>query len=159
MLLPYFEEAGLAGIYDNNKQWLNQRPDVAATVIPVYACPSAGGDNPYLDKVLNLIFVAVVGNGYEEMGVTNYAFCKGVTDAWCGGPKGEPPGPPHAHEPCRPQQSELMGNGRFGHPDERGQIADTSLAVGQGVHEPHARRVAEQPEDLRNRLDGSRTQE
>ena len=72
---------------------------------------------------------------------------------------GEPPGPPHAHEPGGTQQSQLMGHGRLGHSNERGQIADTSLAVGQRVHEPHASRVAEQPEHLRNRLDGSRTQE
>ena len=72
---------------------------------------------------------------------------------------GEPPGPPHAHEPCGTQQSQLMGHGRLGHSNERGQIADTSLAVGQSVHEPDASRVAEQPEHLRNGLDGSRTQE
>ena len=58
MLLPYFEEAGLKGLYDSNKDWQRQRPDIVAKVIPVYVCPSSGGDNPYLDKLLEAIWMA-----------------------------------------------------------------------------------------------------
>ena len=95
MLLPYFEEAGLKGLYDSNRDWQHQRSDVVSKVIPVYACPSTSGDNPYLDRLLETIWVAAqVHNNYHEMGVTNYSFCKGVTDAYCTGRKGSPPGPP-----------------------------------------------------------------
>jgi len=95
MLLPYFEEAGLKGLYDSRKDWQHQRPDVAAKAVPVYVCPSIGGENPYWDKALENIFIITgVGNMYREFGTTNYAFCKGVTDVWCSGPGGTPPGPP-----------------------------------------------------------------
>ncbi len=47
-----------------------------------------------------------------------------------------------------------MRDRRLGQPDERGQIADAPLAVAQRVHEPHARRVAEQLEHVGDRLDG-----
>ena len=95
MLLPYFEEAGLAGLYDTKRSWMQQRPDVVATAIPIFVCPSNSGDNPYLDKHLSQIFIAGgVGNNYKEMGTTTYVFCKGVTDAWCILNNGAPPGPP-----------------------------------------------------------------
>jgi prepilin-type N-terminal cleavage/methylation domain-containing protein/prepilin-type processing-associated H-X9-DG protein len=84
MLLPYFEEKGLAGIYDHTRSWMFQDPKVAATPIPVFMCPSCGGDNPFFDKALvNVFIVAGVANSYQEMGATTYVFCKGVTDAWC----------------------------------------------------------------------------
>src|SRR5262249_41622874 len=40
MLLPFFEEANLKNLYDNNRPWQLQRPDVAATAVPVFVCPS-----------------------------------------------------------------------------------------------------------------------
>ncbi len=86
MLLPYFEEAGLKGLYDNKKDWLSQRPSVAATVIPVFACPSTSGDNPMTDKLLITVLYATGTNTYQQVGVTNYSFCKGVTDVWCYNP-------------------------------------------------------------------------
>jgi prepilin-type N-terminal cleavage/methylation domain-containing protein/prepilin-type processing-associated H-X9-DG protein len=95
MLLPYFEQEGLRGLYNLRHDWWHQEPAVAATVIPVFACPSSGGDNPQLDKLLQAIWiVGGVQNGYNELGATNYAFCKGVTDAYCLAPKNLPPGPP-----------------------------------------------------------------
>lgn len=83
MLLPYFEEKGLKGLYNNGQDWQHQDPKVAAMVVPVFTCPSAGGDNPVTDLLLNNIFSSLVNNGYTSYGATNYAFCKGVTDAWC----------------------------------------------------------------------------
>ena len=102
MLLPYFEEAGLDAIYDKSKDWQHQDPRVAARVIPVFVCPSSSGDNPVFDPLLINIFVTAVMNGYQGLGATNYAFCKGVTDAWCF-PAFTPPGttinyPPYISE-------------------------------------------------------------
>ncbi len=95
MLLPYFEEQGLRGLYDQKRNWWFQNPEVVATVIPVFACPSSGGDNPLLDKLLQLIWnVGGVHNNYNELGITNYTFCKGVNDAYCLGAGNKPPGPP-----------------------------------------------------------------
>jgi prepilin-type N-terminal cleavage/methylation domain-containing protein/prepilin-type processing-associated H-X9-DG protein len=95
MLLPYFEEAGVVGLYDKNANWMRQRPDVAAAAIPVFMCPSCGGENPFLDKLLAQLFVVGgIGNNYVEMGTSTYAFCKGVTDAWCFPSTGALPAPP-----------------------------------------------------------------
>src|SRR5471030_2714113 len=34
MLLPYFEETGLKGLYDSKQHWALQRPEVCKAVIP-----------------------------------------------------------------------------------------------------------------------------
>jgi prepilin-type N-terminal cleavage/methylation domain-containing protein/prepilin-type processing-associated H-X9-DG protein len=94
MMLPYFEEAGLKGVYVNKQSWWMQGVDVVAKVIPVFACPSDGMDNPIVDGTLKLLFNAgVQGNMYNTFGKTNYVFCKGVTDAWCLAGGSSPPTP------------------------------------------------------------------
>jgi len=106
MLLPYFEEASLKNLYDSSIDWKNQiqlqppmttgQCPVPATVIPIFACPSSGGENPYEDIALNKVFVIAVNGSYadgQRFGITNYAICKGVTDVWCLGTNNSPPGP------------------------------------------------------------------
>jgi prepilin-type N-terminal cleavage/methylation domain-containing protein/prepilin-type processing-associated H-X9-DG protein len=95
MMLPYFEEAGLKALYNTTNGWLYQSPTVVATVLPIFNCPSNGGDNPFLDKILYLILAYGVMDKYDYLGATNYCFCKGVTDAWCLGPRYSPPAPPN----------------------------------------------------------------
>ncbi len=95
MLLPYFEEAGLKALYFSNKGWWQQGPEIVAKVVPVFACPSDGGDNPLNDKLLKLLFQASKTAQYDVFGSTNYCFSKGVTDAWCVGAHESPPGPPY----------------------------------------------------------------
>ena len=90
------KKAALIGIYNLKQDWQHQDPVVAAKVIPVYVCPSSSGDNPVADPILITVFSTFVGNSYGPLGVTNYAFCKGVTDAWCF-PAYTPPG-----KSCRP---------------------------------------------------------
>jgi prepilin-type N-terminal cleavage/methylation domain-containing protein/prepilin-type processing-associated H-X9-DG protein len=96
MLLPYFEEAGLKSLYIQNKGWWRQGSEVVSKVIPVFVCPSSGGDNPIVDKLLNTLF-SYAGNGngaqYSAFGSTNYVLCKGVTDAWCLANKNQAPKP------------------------------------------------------------------
>ena len=76
-LLPYFEQAALHGLYDQNEQWENQRPGVAPTVIPIFKCPSSSGSNPVVD---DLLLKVVDGSVY---GATEYALSTGYTDAFC----------------------------------------------------------------------------
>ncbi len=102
MLMPYFEEEGLRGLYNHKYDWWNQDPNVVSTVIPTFACPSVSGENPYLDKLLETIWiVGGVQNNYRELGVTNYGFCKGPNDAYCLAPGDKPPGPPAVHKNSR----------------------------------------------------------
>jgi prepilin-type N-terminal cleavage/methylation domain-containing protein/prepilin-type processing-associated H-X9-DG protein len=116
MLLPYFEETSLKGLYDNATHWAFQRPEIAMKVIPVFMCPSNGGDNPYTDPTLTGVLAmfypgnpwvtqwnSMNGTNYSQywsFGGTTYVFCKGVTDAWCAvqlTPSSPylPPGPPN----------------------------------------------------------------
>lgn len=88
MLLPYFEQANLANIYDNTKPWDKQGPGVSNRVIPSFVCPSNEKDNPTTDAAfgpggLNLASGA-------DMGVLDYIFCKGASDAWCDTPNNVP---------------------------------------------------------------------
>jgi len=76
-LLPYFEEAALHGIYNQNEQWEKQQLGVAATVIPIFKCPSSGAPNPMTDPLLGKVVRDSV------FGVCEYAFCMGYTDAFC----------------------------------------------------------------------------
>jgi prepilin-type N-terminal cleavage/methylation domain-containing protein/prepilin-type processing-associated H-X9-DG protein len=92
MLLPYFEEQTLASLIDGRREWYDQPPGLAATVIPAFFCPSCAGDNPILDKCL--VWAWHWPGAYSALGTTTYAFSKGVNDAWCLPPHGEPPGPP-----------------------------------------------------------------
>ena len=94
LLLPYFEESGLRALYQSSNAWRGQSPQVMATAIPVYMCPSNGGDNPFFDKLLYLLLANAQKDAYDYLGATNYCFCKGVTDAWCLGPYSSPPSPP-----------------------------------------------------------------
>jgi prepilin-type N-terminal cleavage/methylation domain-containing protein/prepilin-type processing-associated H-X9-DG protein len=102
MLLPYFEEEGLKSLYNSNKDWQHQTDiqdpvksvglprgfaTVPATVIPVYNCPSADGENPKEDKQLTSVFLLGVTNppSYGDgqlYGTTNYIMNRGITDSW-----------------------------------------------------------------------------
>jgi len=76
-LLPYFEEAALHSIYDPKEQWENQKPGVAATVIPIFKCPSSSLVNPVEDRLLLLVVDDAV------YGASEYALSKGYNDAFC----------------------------------------------------------------------------
>ncbi len=98
MLLPYFEETALHSIYNHRQPWYHQFPNVAKTTVAIFNCPSNSGDNPMEDRKLISVLDKVVGksgnptnvndtSGHrftadQQFGTTNYAFCKGVTDAW-----------------------------------------------------------------------------
>ncbi len=77
MLLPYFEEESLRSLYDTTEPWEDQRADVTSTRIEVFDCPSTSEPNPLLHELLG----TVVDNAV--FGTTDYAYCKGISDAWC----------------------------------------------------------------------------
>ncbi|MEX0611177.1 MAG: DUF1559 domain-containing protein, partial [Pirellulales bacterium] len=76
-LLPYFEETSLHGIYDQSEAWYDQKADVGSMVIPVFKCPSSAGENPYQHRHM----ATLVDN--PLFGLTDYAYCKGASDAYC----------------------------------------------------------------------------
>jgi prepilin-type N-terminal cleavage/methylation domain-containing protein/prepilin-type processing-associated H-X9-DG protein len=76
-LLPYFEQAALAKLYDNTKPWEKQADGVAATVISIFKCPSSSVTVPIFDP----LFEGVVDD--LIFGPAEYGFCMGYTDAFC----------------------------------------------------------------------------
>jgi prepilin-type N-terminal cleavage/methylation domain-containing protein/prepilin-type processing-associated H-X9-DG protein len=86
MLLPYLEDDGLATLaadgfvvslppHDKEKAWWAQ-------VVPVFVCPS--DDGPRIHIFLSPLTMIGADN---PLALTNYAFSKGVTDAWCRQPR------------------------------------------------------------------------
>jgi prepilin-type N-terminal cleavage/methylation domain-containing protein len=92
MLMPYFEETALHGLYDHKKPWYKQLPTVAATTVGIFNCPSNAGENPVQDsllvEILNTLGEDHQFNTDQQFGTTNYAFCKGATDVWVFPPVG-----------------------------------------------------------------------
>jgi prepilin-type processing-associated H-X9-DG protein len=100
MLLPYFEEEGLKSLINPNTDWQHQNhildpvkgmgvmrgfATIPATVIPVFNCPSADGENPATDKQLTSVFLLGVTGSYgdaQTYGTTHYIMSRGVTDSW-----------------------------------------------------------------------------
>jgi prepilin-type N-terminal cleavage/methylation domain-containing protein/prepilin-type processing-associated H-X9-DG protein len=78
-LLPYFEETSLHDIYDQYKIWYEQDEQVGSTVVPLFKCPSSGGSNPYEHPGLKKL----LDDRNANFGMTDYAYCKGATDAFC----------------------------------------------------------------------------
>jgi len=92
MLLPYMEQQSVKNLYNPNVIWYNNSPAAALAVIPSFICPSnSNKENPigadtaagsyFRDTLaLNVIWPSNAPYGF---GLIDYAFCKGVSDAWC----------------------------------------------------------------------------
>jgi prepilin-type processing-associated H-X9-DG protein/prepilin-type N-terminal cleavage/methylation domain-containing protein len=89
-ILPYLEESSLHSIYNQNIPWYDQPPrpndpalkdvHVGDMVIAMFNCPSTGEPNPYVYEPLK----GPLGNNRNpNFGTTDYAYCKGNTDAYC----------------------------------------------------------------------------
>lgn len=83
LLMPYFEQADLAALYNQQLPWNLQSPQVAQTIVPLFVCPSASQPNPVSVPLLASLPGIQTGSTYA---VTTYVLSKGVTDAWCSSP-------------------------------------------------------------------------
>lgn len=77
VLLPYFEQAALSSLYNQNLQWEDQTVATIATPIAMFKCPSFSASNPYQDPQL---FAEIERLTF---GVGEYGYCMGYTDAFC----------------------------------------------------------------------------
>ncbi len=89
-ILPYLEESSLNSIYNQDIPWYDQPPrpndpalknvHVGDIAIAMFNCPSTGEPNPYVYEPLK----GPLGNNRNaNFGTTDYAYCKGNTDAYC----------------------------------------------------------------------------
>lgn len=132
MMMPYFEESNLHSLYDQKKPWHVQLPVVAATVVPLFVCPSNSGENPMEDTrlfpIIRMIAPETIYTDQQQLGTTNYAFCKGVTDAWAFPPFGGTAKAPYASE---------RGIFDFNWAVPMRKISDgtsKTIAIGEGAH-------------------------
>jgi prepilin-type processing-associated H-X9-DG protein len=90
-MLPYLEEIALSEAYDYKKSWFRQDASLASTVIPTFTCPSNGDKpNPLLDNFV-LFAANTIGSPLGgTLGLTDYVFSKGVSDAFCNAPESTP---------------------------------------------------------------------
>ncbi|MEQ9379865.1 MAG: DUF1559 domain-containing protein [Pirellulales bacterium] len=91
MILPYIEQEGLDNLYDSRHAWYAQAPTVAHASIPVFLCPSnADQENPLFEPIVVTV-ASMVGVPLDgTFGMTNYIFCKGVSDGFCNHPRDMP---------------------------------------------------------------------
>jgi prepilin-type processing-associated H-X9-DG protein len=73
LLLPYFEQRGLANLYDNGIPSFLQPPHVQEKVVPVFVCPSVSEENPF----------SLGGPQGPKRGRIDYAYSRGANDSWC----------------------------------------------------------------------------
>jgi prepilin-type processing-associated H-X9-DG protein len=91
-MLPFFEQSNLAARYDFKKTWYMQDAAIAAAVIPLFICPSVGDrDNPTDDAFFEFAALTIRSPMGRLLGVTDYVFSKGASDAFCRTPHETPP--------------------------------------------------------------------
>jgi prepilin-type N-terminal cleavage/methylation domain-containing protein/prepilin-type processing-associated H-X9-DG protein len=146
MLMPYFEEESLHGLYNQNVAWFYQYSEVMEKIIPVFICPSDTGDSPFQDLNLNTLLILAIDNpdprtgtplyatADQRLGNTTYAFCKGITDSWCYGQNYGPPGPPYTPDNIKMEAERGMFDLNWAVPIRR--VTDgtsKTIAVGEGA--------------------------
>lgn len=81
LLMPYLEQGSLKATYDHEGTWRDQTPELASTTVSFFRCPSSPGSSTRVFPLLGPSGMnASSGDTYA---VTDYAFSKGHTDAWC----------------------------------------------------------------------------
>jgi prepilin-type N-terminal cleavage/methylation domain-containing protein/prepilin-type processing-associated H-X9-DG protein len=78
LLLPYFEEQSLAGIWRNESQFFEQSREALSTPVAIFTCPSNGAQT-----IADAIYDSLGMPPGLALATTDYAYCKGATDAWC----------------------------------------------------------------------------
>jgi prepilin-type N-terminal cleavage/methylation domain-containing protein/prepilin-type processing-associated H-X9-DG protein len=87
LLLPYLEEQDLADMASKGfSSRIRFKYEWWTVVVPVFTCPSDSG--PEIHRYP--LPWTMIGADRVLMASTSYAFCKGVTDAWCTQPRRVP---------------------------------------------------------------------
>lgn len=92
-LLPYMEAQQVFALQIKGASWQSQNAAYMKAVIPSLVCPANGNKTnpalePYFDSLVSAVIAAFPSANFQGWdgtgwGVTDYAVCKGVSDAWC----------------------------------------------------------------------------
>lgn len=89
-LLSYMEQAPIFQMMIPGASWQDQPLRWYQTTIPTLNCPANGNkQNPVGEPWMDAILAAVASGATNlqfPWGVTDYAFCRGVSDGWCAQP-------------------------------------------------------------------------
>ena len=92
-ILPYIEQANLTNLYDDKLSWEQQNstanPQLAATIIDGYLCPSSTGAPAETHPFLAAYPIGQGPSG-PVVGSVHYLLSKGATDGWCLTPGADP---------------------------------------------------------------------
>lgn len=132
-ILPYLEETSLHGIYEQNKAWYDQRKEVATTLVAMFNCPSTGEPSPYEYTPLK----SLIDNW--TFATSDYAYCKGGTDAYCIDASSVVPGGGSVEVKPGPVRRDLNGVFNIGFGASIKKITDgtsKTMAMGEASNDP-----------------------
>jgi prepilin-type processing-associated H-X9-DG protein len=78
LLLPYFEEQSLAGGWRNDLAFYEQSRAALSTPVSIFTCPTNG-----VQTIADRVYDALGIPPGLALATTDYAYSRGVTDAWC----------------------------------------------------------------------------
>ena len=78
LLLPYFEETALAGLFDSERPYWEQPLQVIRTPVATFSCPS-NGHQFFVSNIFSELGLPVG----DTFATSDYAYNHGATDAWC----------------------------------------------------------------------------
>jgi prepilin-type processing-associated H-X9-DG protein len=135
-MLPYYEQAQLAAAYDKGKPWYMQDKAVASAVIPLLVCPSVGNrNNPTDDAFFEFASLTIKSPIGSILGVTDYVFSKGASDAFCKTPLEMPPNELGLFDYDLEARTKHVGDG-LSNTFAMGEAADGLMCQNPGCTEP-----------------------
>ncbi|TWT31190.1 putative major pilin subunit [Posidoniimonas corsicana] len=78
VMLPYFEELALAGMFDPSKPYWEQPDELIRSPVEIFSCPS-DGHQPFVSGIFAELGLPIG----DTFATCDYAYNHGATDAWC----------------------------------------------------------------------------
>jgi prepilin-type N-terminal cleavage/methylation domain-containing protein len=83
LLLPYLEETSIASQYRYDRPYWEQESELVRTPVDTFTCPSNGPQIYEAGDFIVGIFASMGISLSRSFATTDYAYCRGNTDAWC----------------------------------------------------------------------------
>jgi type II secretory pathway pseudopilin PulG len=83
LLLPYLDETSIASRYRCDRPYWEQEAELVRMPVATFTCPSNGSQIYEVGDYLVGLFASMGVSLSRSFATTDYAFCRGNTDAWC----------------------------------------------------------------------------